>query len=134
MRMPSRSTDPYRSRHPLSNVEEVVTMICRPTVRSRKCWVSVAVVLSLSVATRSLADEDLTTLHICTQLSLPADKQEEAIKIADKVSPLNVARAATSKSMGLASPRLAVQIAALWQKKWQNGAEVTVGFLNGEPV
>jgi hypothetical protein len=80
------------------------------------------------------AHDDLTGLHFCTQLTLPPDKQDEALEVADRVSPLNYARAKVAKSTQPASPRLAVQIAALWQKKWQNGSEITVGFLNGDPV
>jgi hypothetical protein len=81
---------------------------------------------------RARADEALKGLHVCTQLSLPPDKQAEALKEADKISPLG----ATPRSMlnVPATPRIAVQIAALWQKKWQNGSEITVGFLNGDPA
>ena len=95
---------------------------------------AVGMILLISVATSGRADENLAGLHFCTQLSLPAHKQAEAMEIADKVSPLHFVRANVSKGMHPATPRLAVQIAALWQKKWQHGSEITVGFLNGEPA
>jgi hypothetical protein len=83
---------------------------------------------------RGRAEENLSSLHFCTQLSLPAEHQAEALDVADKQSPVSFSRSAASKGLQEGTPRLAVQIAALWQKKWQDGSEIRVGFMNGEPA
>src|SRR3954462_16038543 len=91
--------------------------------------------ISLTIeVTSARAAEDLTSLQFCTQLSLPAEHQDEAKEIADKESPLNFARTSVAKNIKPSTPRLAVSMAALWGNKWQEGAEIRVGFMNGDPA
>jgi hypothetical protein len=99
-----------------------------------------AAISCASNARQVRADEDLSNLHFCTQLSLPADKHEAAKDAADKVSPLRYKRVVVyrpvfpSSSLSAPAPRMAVRIAALWANKWQDGSEISVGFLNGDPA
>jgi hypothetical protein len=102
-------------------------------IEHRSIVLTISLIVLFSGTKHCCAQQQLADLHVCTQLSLPPDKQVEVLKIADKVSPLHAARA--SAFMGSEpTPRMGMQIAALWEKKWQDGSEITVGFINGEPA
>jgi hypothetical protein len=101
------------------------------------CLAFVGFAVSVVLANCGRAQDDPSTIHICTQLTLAPEHQDEAAEVADRVSPTDFSRSTLPKAIKGAignSPKLAVQIAALWSCKWQNGAEIRVGFLNGEPA
>jgi serralysin len=89
---------------------------------------------SIAASRNASAEEKLSGLHFCTQLSLPADQQATAKDVADRESPIAFARGPITRDVSPDTPAGAARIAVLWGNKWQQGSELRVGFLNGDPV
>jgi hypothetical protein len=79
------------------------------------------------------SEPDLSTINMCIDALLPAEKQAEAAQAAIAENPANVPVVHYRPGVGVGDVPVD-ELALLVAKQWQNGRTLRVRFLDGDPV